>query len=302
MNQQIHTHTICKPAIHNANRGHQPNQDQSNNLRFRHKSLIREARAYVPVEGIKLGRADILHTGKNGLAQIEFDDGAVIELGADTRYLADLPGSRGSPPIVGPHYLLAGWLKLTVPKRQDPAQYRLDTPLVSLLLGEGVSVVHMTPAEGSLYMESGEGTILEPAGRTAARAAVRPGRFYARRNGQKGAISERLPPPFVESMPRAFRDTLPMRLAKFKGRDIAPKPGPDFTYADVEGWLKSDREIRQVLVPLWRAKAADPAFRAGLVANMRYHWEWDPIVFPEKYEPKKEEESSSARVEPAAGQ
>lgn len=264
-------------------------------------TLVRGTRGYVPAEGIKLKHADILHTGKNGLAQIEFDDGAVIELGADTRYLADLPGARSSPPVVGPHYLLSGWLKLTVPKRQEAAQYRLDTPLFSLLVGAGVSVVHILPAEGSLFMESGEATILEPAGRTVARVAVRPGRFYTRKNGQKGASSEHLPAPFVDAMPRAFRDTLPRRLAKFKGRDVAPRPGPDFTYADVEGWLKSDREVRQVLVPLWRAKADDPAFRAGLVANMRYHWEWDPIVFPEKYKPKEEQESSSAQVKPGVG-
>ena len=27
-------------------------------------------------------------------------------------------------------------------------------------------------------------------------------------------------------------------------------------------------------------------FREALIANMRFHWEWDRILFPEKYAPK----------------
>jgi hypothetical protein len=33
-------------------------------------------------------------------------------------------------------------------------------------------------------------------------------------------------------------------------------------------------------------KARDPAFRSALIANLRSHPEWDPILFPEKYKPK----------------
>jgi hypothetical protein len=33
-------------------------------------------------------------------------------------------------------------------------------------------------------------------------------------------------------------------------------------------------------------KADDPAFRQALIANLRFHFEWDPILFPEKYKPK----------------
>jgi hypothetical protein len=252
-------------------------------------TLIRGTHGYVPAEGIKLKHADILHTGKNGLLQLETDDGAVVELGPGTRYLADLPGARGH---AGQQVALGGWIKFTVPKRQDAAPYRLDTPHLSLLVGTGISVVQILAAESSIFMESGEGTVLEPSGRAAVQVTVRPGRFYVRKVGQKGTLAERPSQAFIEAMPTAFRDTLPRRLAKFKGREVSPRPGPEFTYADVEGWLKGDREVRRVLVPIWRAKADDPSFHAALVANMRFHWEWDPILFPEKYKPKEEQEST----------
>lgn len=270
-------------------------------------ALIRGTRGYLPAEGIKLKHADILHTAKNSLVQLEIDDGTVLELGPDTRFLADLPGWRGQPPILGPQVIAAGWLKFAVPKRQDAPQYRLDTPHFNLLLGTGVSVVQVGATEGSLFMESGEGIVLEPSGRTVTRLTVRPGHFYTRKSGQKGALSERPTRAFIEGMPRAFRDTLPKRLSKFKGREVSPRPGPDFTYADVEGWLKGDREVRRVLVPIWRAKANEPDFHASLVTNMRHHWEWDPILFPEKYKPKEEQTGAGAPAGqaasgPAAGQ
>jgi hypothetical protein len=67
---------------------------------------------------------------------------------------------------------------------------------------------------------------------------------------------------------------------------VAPKAAPDFSYADVEPWLKAEPALRKPLVQRWRAKAREPAFRAALVSNLKAHPEWDPILFPEKYLPK----------------
>ena len=39
-------------------------------------------------------------------------------------------------------------------------------------------------------------------------------------------------------------------------------------------------------MPRFRPRLADPAFRSELIANLKYHPEWDPILFPEKYKPK----------------
>ncbi|MCZ7564430.1 MAG: FecR family protein [Burkholderiales bacterium] len=247
-------------------------------------ALVRGPRGYVPAEGVKLKHADIVHTGQSGFVQIEFDDGTALELGAGTRFLAHIPGVVSRPPVWGPHFVLSGWAKLSVPKRKQAQTYRIDSPHFDLLLATGVAVLRVGASEAAVFVESGEAIVLEPG--SAAQVAVGSGRYYSRQAGQKGVLAGRPTGQFIKTMPPAFRDTLPTRLAKFKGRDVAPKPGPDYAYADVEGWLKTEREVRRALVPLMRAKAGDPDFRAELVKNLRHHGEWDPILFPEKYRPK----------------
>jgi hypothetical protein len=58
----------------------------------------------------------------------------------------------------------------------------------------------------------------------------------------------------------------------------------DVSYADVEVWLKAPLAIRRPLVTRFEPRASDPKFRAGVEANLRFHPEWDPILYPEKYE------------------
>ena len=79
---------------------------------------------------------------------------------------------------------------------------------------------------------------------------------------------------------------LPERRAAFKDRDVAPRRLADVEYADVEAWLKGPPELRRPLIQRLRPRAHDPEFRKALIANMRFHPEWDRILFPEKYEPK----------------
>jgi hypothetical protein len=89
----------------------------------------------------------------------------------------------------------------------------------------------------------------------------------------------------VGALPRPFLETIPSRLSRFKDRETAPKRADEISYADVETWLKASRNVRRPLVQRWRSRATDPAFRDALIANLKDHREWDPILFPEKYKP-----------------
>jgi len=237
-------------------------------------TMISGARGYLPAVGVRLRHADILQTGTKALVQLEIDDGGMIQLGPETRFLADLPYRRGEEPVIGPHYLLTGWVKFTVPKRGQGPPHRINTPLFDLVINTGIAVLQVTADGAQFFIESGEGFALEPSGGSAKRIVVRAGRMYSRKSG----LGNRPAPAFVEAMPPAFRDTLPPRLAKLKARNLEPKPGPDYTYRDVEGWLKGDLEVRGVLVPAMRTKADDPDFRAALIENMSEHPEWNAIV------------------------
>ena len=59
-------------------------------------------------------------------------------------------------------------------------------------------------------------------------------------------------------------------------------------------WLSAEPALRSHFAMRWRALARQPDFRAGLVANMRSHPEWDRIVFPEKYLPKRPSRAPAA--------
>ena len=127
--------------------------------------------------------------------------------------------------------------------------------------------------------------ITEP-GKGAAPLRLKGGDFYTRKADQKSAVAPRPSAAFIGALPKIFLDPLPSRIARYKEREIQPKRVDDVSYAEVEMWLKAPPDIRRPMVSRFRPRISDPAFRSSLVANLKYHPEWDPILFPEKYKPK----------------
>jgi len=131
---------------------------------------------------------------------------------------------------------------------------------------------------------------------------LRSGQFYASVGDAKGQVTARPSDTFIQSLPKAFLDTLPTRLELFKGRDVTLKPAVSgISYTDVQAWIDAEPVMRAQFVPRWRTLAKSPEFRAGLVAGMEAHPEWDRLLFPEKYRPKARPGNStpSARTTPA---
>ena len=162
-------------------------------------ALISDSQGYLPAVGVRLRHCDIVQTGPKALAQLETDDGGMIELGRETRFLADLPYRRGEEPVIGPHVLLAGWVKLTVPKRTEGPPHRINTPFFDLVVNAGIAVLQVTADGAQFFVESGEAVALAPSGGSTARVAVRAGRMYSRKAGQAtgglgGASRTRLRP------------------------------------------------------------------------------------------------------------
>ena len=258
--------------------------------------LVRGVTRYALAEGVTLQSGDIIEVKDKGLAQIEFPDGVALGLGAGTRMLAvSIP--RGAS-AAGDYYVMQGALKVAGVSKS--ARLRFSTPIFTLQPVEGVSVMIVRGEEGSVFIESG-GARLAAAPET---LSLRSGEFFTRKAGQKGAVAPRPSQAFIAAMPKAFLDPLPSRMARYKERQVQPKRVDDVSYAEVEAWLKAPREIRRPLVPRFQSRASDPAFRSSLIANLKFHPEWDPILFPEKYEPKETESNAAgaAPVKPAAKQ
>lgn len=248
--------------------------------------IVRGANRVRAAEGVRLAAGDIVETGANTFAQIEFTDQSVLELGSGTRVLLG-----GSPKLKLERtmFVLAGWLKLTNARKDPNARgWEFRSPLIEFGSLPPVVVIQVKPSEVSLFAERGELKLVERmAGAAPGVVSVKQGQYYRRATGTRGALAPAAAAAFVSGMPRHFRDSLPLRADRFKDREVAPKPAPDFSYADVEGWLKSETQyFRRQFVERWRAKARDGAFRSALVANLSQHPEWDPILFPEKYLPK----------------
>jgi hypothetical protein len=175
---------------------------------------------YRAVPGAKLRGCDVVRTGAQSLVQVEFEDDSVIALGGEgSGFVTDVPVSGAAGGTV--HALVSGWAKLTAPQEAKPVLQRLNTPHFDVVLKQGVAVVRVDDKAGELFVERGSATVLTHP--DAREVEVGAGRFFATAaTGPAFTITSGVKKPFLEGMPRAFRDTLPARRKSFEGRETAP--------------------------------------------------------------------------------
>jgi hypothetical protein len=246
--------------------------------------IYRGAARLSAVEGVRLESGDLLETAAAGFMQIERPDLSVVQFGPVTRAMVSGPTGHQKPDYN--LFVLTGWCKLIGPKSDaaPDAVVDLRTPQFDLPPNTGTVVFQQSPADVTLFVERGSVKLAERQASGGSLAVpLKSGDYYARKAGLRGAVNPGSTQAFLGSMPRGFRDSLPLRIDRFRTQDVRPKDAPDFVYADVEPWLKAEPTLRKPLVQRWRVKARNPAFRAALIANLRAHPEWDPILFPEKY-------------------
>lgn len=206
-------------------------------------SIVSGAAAYLTAPGMRLQTCDIVRTGAQAIVQIEDDDGGQILIGPDSLFVVELPS--GGEGVVGPHFLISGWAKVTVPKRDKGSRYQVVTPQLELSTPAGVVVLRAGSDGSEFFVEQGDAATTSAAART----TVGAGRLFARKAGAgRGALADNLKAAFVQAMPRAFRDTLPARLAQVKANNPRARPAPDFNPADVQGWLRSAPELQACVV------------------------------------------------------
>lgn len=259
--------------------------------------VVREAQKFRATEGLRLAVEDIVHVGaKARLARIELADGTTVDLGPGTRLMVQ-PRSFG-PQSARPAqiYLATGWVKATsadATAQAAPAGIAsLDFDVLNL---QGSAVIHATEDATRVFLESGRAEVAERRnGRALTQHKVRDGQVYARKAEDAGSVRAGAPADWVAQMPRGFMDSLPRRSARFAAVLIEPSAVSEASYADVSSWINGDALLRPGFLQRWGRKASDPQWRAGLVAEMHLHAEWDRLVFPEKYRPK-----SLPRSEPA---
>jgi hypothetical protein len=167
---------------------------------------------------------------------------------------------------------------------------RVVTPHFSLQGGDGTAVLLIRGDDASVFVENGAVRLSAPGAASGQGGQpLKSGDFYTVKADQKGVLAGRPSPAFIGALPKAFLDPLPSRMARFKDRQAQPKRLQAASYAEVETWLKAPLAVRRPMPARFKSRAGDPQFRAALIENLKFHPEWDPILFPEKYLPKEPE-------------
>ena len=259
--------------------------------------LVRGTTTYIATQGVAVQNGDMLALDAKGQAQIEFDDGAILNLTRGSRaLLLAAQGANGEAGVA----LQSGWAKFTRAKAAKGKPYRYTVPLARLSTSGATGVLRIGADSAELFIESGAARFVElsKSGSPGAGRDFKGGEFVVRRDGQALIVATRPSADFVKAMPGYFRDDLPAFLPRLRNRNVEPQREHEATYAEVETWLKASLPIRRNFVERFQHRAKDPQFRSKLIENLAAHPEWDPILFPEKYE-KEREEAEKAEKEKA---
>lgn len=247
--------------------------------------LIRGSNVLQATESVQVKQGDILETADQGFAQLEFAGGAIVALGPATRLYIFRQGGSGKssePELI----LLSGWLKAESNSGSTP--FRYETPTLAGTTGNGSLVFHTNETGCDLFVEGGAATVSDVSAEGYARQPkpAKVGQFFSRHGGKDVTTLTRPTPVFIEGMPIAFRDTLPSRVAHFKGKPAEPKLQHAVSYAEAEPWLTMPAAWRRGFVERFEPRLKDPEFRRQLEARLSQYPEWDPILHPEKHPPE----------------
>ncbi|HSV79196.1 MAG TPA: FecR family protein [Ramlibacter sp.] len=250
-------------------------------------SLIRQTTRYTLAEGVALNEQDIIETAPGAFVQIELPGGVLVGIGESTRLMFRPRLGKGLKPTS--LYLLQGWLKTS-----SKGAFSYASPAFEIATPAATIVAFTTGAQYEVFLESGAAT-LTARDRAKTIAQLASGDFAQGREGATSTVARRAAPEFLAKVPRQFRDRLPARGEQFAKRSIAPKALGEVAYTDVSAWLRTEPALRLQLLPLWRPRAADLAFRAAAKANLAQHPEWEPYADPEGYARRKADEAERRR-------
>jgi len=243
-------------------------------------TAIRGLSQFDVAEGVRLLPGDLIRTQPKSLLRIEYADECSLEAGPDSQLQLFHPADkrRANRPAL---YLMEGWLKLGCKPGADAALTTKDLDVAGI---SRVLVIHVMGDRRAIFAESGTARVLKRRTGDTASIALNPGDFLVVEPDVAADVQPRPSAQFMESLPRAYRDTLPSRYSTYVTRATEPQNPRTFAYTDVEPWLNAEPAIRRQFVSLWIRKTNDPAFRGPLDRDLAKHPEWDRILHPEKYE------------------
>lgn len=241
--------------------------------------VVDGVRRVAAVAGLRLEPGAIIETTtKTAVLRLEGGDQSTYDLGPDTRAMLAPAGFAARNERQPQVYLLQGWLKGTARGPREAAG--ILTPALEVLPFKGAVVLHQAKREQLAFVESGRVDLVERRVGSGS-VAVNTGEFYSAEGARRGSVAARPAPSWLQTVPRAFRDPIPLRAAAFRDRrvDATALPGP--TYGQLADWLTAEMTLRAQMPGRFAPLARDGAFRAEITSHLSAHPEWGPVVNPD---------------------
>ena len=220
-------------------------------------AVISDGVRHAAVPGLRVGPCDIISADARSMIQIESGDGVRVGIGPGSKLLMQAAGSGDATTTAARHFLLDGWVKVTVAPGRGQRPQRVDTRFAGLLVNSGVAVMNAGRERARLFAEQGEVTALDSSGSATGRRRIDAGRLFVR-GSEGGRLTHRATAAFLSDMPAVFRDTVPSRLAQVALLDAPPRGGTEARLAELLDWFGARSSLPACVSP-WLIRAVQRA-------------------------------------------
>lgn len=238
--------------------------------------LIRGDAVYAAAEGVAVAAGDVLKTGAGGGAQLEMQDGTLLQAGPASQLHLAQYALAGNAVEAADVSLVRGWLRFITEKLSPGKPFQYTTPTMTIGIRGTGGVLEAAEETGTLALEEGEVEVreLDAQGGLSAARPVRGGEFIERRQGLAAQWRERHPDGWRERLPALLRERPTARLAALRQRDVPLRKLRAASYEDVRDLLRANPRDRKLFQERFEGRLKDPAFRQKLRDNRDLHGDW----------------------------
>jgi hypothetical protein len=236
-------------------------------------TVVRAANVFELGAGESLRADDVILSPRQGVVQIQDDNGTLVALGAQSRLMLQSDERID---------MLGGWMKIAPACKAAPCPQRIvetERGAIRLSTSASAAAIVATPGDAgeiAVFSESGVQTLaLKPP------LTIDAGSFAEISGNAPAHVLPRPSSAFLAAMPVAFRDALqPLAINATPASDAAPKPLRPATYDDLAPWLTSTLPARKRFAARFHTRLADSAFRASIESHLNALPDWRGFLYP----------------------
>jgi hypothetical protein len=238
--------------------------------------LIRGSSVYVAAEGAAVEAGDVLQTGADGGAQVEMQDGTLLQAGpASQLHLAQYSLASGAVEAADVS-LVRGWLRFVTAKLSPGKHFQYTTPTMTIGIRGTEGVLEAGEDNATLALDEGQVEVreLDAQGNLSAPRPLRGGEFIERRQGRVAQWRERHPEGWRERLPAQLRERTAARLEQLRQRGVPLRHLRAARYEDVRDLLRANPRDREHFQKRFEDRLKDPDFRQKLRDHQDQHGDW----------------------------